>query len=183
MCSVVNSSYIFNFCHLLWFSGFVFSDSEASALEQFEGGPCAVIAPVQVTQTTSPISLRTVFRHGLADFCLWCLHSIITTHTQLRLHCHSCNGNTYPEQKMNSEKGWLHDSSKLTSFSKYIIDTCWFLEIWGFLWFFWGFLWFSTVYTGSLPRSYCAFFICSVLSVKMIFPTRQRWVPIFRSKT
>uniref|UniRef100_A0A8C5QW29 Ubiquitin carboxyl-terminal hydrolase MINDY n=1 Tax=Leptobrachium leishanense TaxID=445787 RepID=A0A8C5QW29_9ANUR len=29
------------------FRGFVFSDSEPTALEQFEGGPCAVIAPVQ----------------------------------------------------------------------------------------------------------------------------------------
>ncbi|NXW54296.1 MINY3 hydrolase, partial [Eurystomus gularis] len=27
--------------------GFVFSESESTALEQFEGGPCAVIAPVQ----------------------------------------------------------------------------------------------------------------------------------------
>ncbi|XP_006497585.1 ubiquitin carboxyl-terminal hydrolase MINDY-3 isoform X1 [Mus musculus] len=33
------------FCR--WTQGFVFSESEGSALEQFEGGPCAVIAPVQ----------------------------------------------------------------------------------------------------------------------------------------
>uniref|UniRef100_A0A8B9KCZ8 Ubiquitin carboxyl-terminal hydrolase MINDY n=1 Tax=Astyanax mexicanus TaxID=7994 RepID=A0A8B9KCZ8_ASTMX len=31
-----------------WTQGFVFSETERSALEQFEGGPCAVIAPVQV---------------------------------------------------------------------------------------------------------------------------------------
>uniref|UniRef100_A0A668ARV4 Ubiquitin carboxyl-terminal hydrolase MINDY n=1 Tax=Myripristis murdjan TaxID=586833 RepID=A0A668ARV4_9TELE len=31
-----------------WTQGFVFSENERSALEQFEGGPCAVIAPVQV---------------------------------------------------------------------------------------------------------------------------------------
>ncbi|XP_069504508.1 ubiquitin carboxyl-terminal hydrolase MINDY-3 isoform X2 [Ambystoma mexicanum] len=30
-----------------WTQGFVFSQSESTALEQFEGGPCAVIAPVQ----------------------------------------------------------------------------------------------------------------------------------------
>ncbi|XP_074134517.1 ubiquitin carboxyl-terminal hydrolase MINDY-3-like [Sminthopsis crassicaudata] len=30
-----------------WTQGFVFSEAEGSALEQFEGGPCAVIAPVQ----------------------------------------------------------------------------------------------------------------------------------------
>ncbi|XP_043923438.1 ubiquitin carboxyl-terminal hydrolase MINDY-3 isoform X2 [Protopterus annectens] len=30
-----------------WTQGFVFSEAEPSALEQFEGGPCAVIAPVQ----------------------------------------------------------------------------------------------------------------------------------------
>lgn len=30
-----------------WTQGFVFSETERSALEQFEGGPCAVIAPVQ----------------------------------------------------------------------------------------------------------------------------------------
>ncbi|KAM3929597.1 ubiquitin carboxyl-terminal hydrolase MINDY-3 isoform 1-T1 [Leptodactylus fuscus] len=30
-----------------WTQGFGFSDSEPTALEQFEGGPCAVIAPVQ----------------------------------------------------------------------------------------------------------------------------------------
>lgn len=30
-----------------WSQGFVFSETERSALEQFEGGPCAVIAPVQ----------------------------------------------------------------------------------------------------------------------------------------
>ena len=45
---------MFNLCCLLSFLGFVFSESEGSALEQFEGGPCAVIAPVQVTQTTLP---------------------------------------------------------------------------------------------------------------------------------
>ncbi|KFQ28443.1 Protein FAM188A, partial [Mesitornis unicolor] len=33
------------FCFHL--TGFVFSESESTALEQFEGGPCAVIAPVQ----------------------------------------------------------------------------------------------------------------------------------------
>lgn len=31
-------------------AGFVFSETEHSALEQFEGGPCAVIAPVQVNK-------------------------------------------------------------------------------------------------------------------------------------
>uniref|UniRef100_A0A671LW05 Ubiquitin carboxyl-terminal hydrolase MINDY n=1 Tax=Sinocyclocheilus anshuiensis TaxID=1608454 RepID=A0A671LW05_9TELE len=31
-----------------WSQGFVYSEAERSALEQFEGGPCAVIAPVQV---------------------------------------------------------------------------------------------------------------------------------------
>lgn len=40
-------NYLFNLCYLLSFLGFVFSESEGSALEQFEGGPCAVIAPVQ----------------------------------------------------------------------------------------------------------------------------------------
>ncbi|KAM6910033.1 ubiquitin carboxyl-terminal hydrolase MINDY-3 [Xenentodon cancila] len=30
-----------------WTQGFVFSEDESTALEQFEGGPCAVIAPVQ----------------------------------------------------------------------------------------------------------------------------------------
>ncbi|KAG7469999.1 hypothetical protein MATL_G00134930 [Megalops atlanticus] len=30
-----------------WTQGFVFSETERTALEQFEGGPCAVIAPVQ----------------------------------------------------------------------------------------------------------------------------------------
>lgn len=33
------------------FKGFVFSQTEPSALEQLEGGPCAVIAPVQVCFT------------------------------------------------------------------------------------------------------------------------------------
>lgn len=33
---------------LLYGKGFVFSENEQTALEQFEGGPCAVIAPVQV---------------------------------------------------------------------------------------------------------------------------------------
>lgn len=42
-------NYVFNLYYLLSFLGFVFSESEGSALEQFEGGPCAVIAPVQVT--------------------------------------------------------------------------------------------------------------------------------------
>uniref|UniRef100_A0A673KE24 Ubiquitin carboxyl-terminal hydrolase MINDY n=1 Tax=Sinocyclocheilus rhinocerous TaxID=307959 RepID=A0A673KE24_9TELE len=32
-----------------WSQGFVFSEAERSALEQFEGGPCAVIAPVAAT--------------------------------------------------------------------------------------------------------------------------------------
>lgn len=38
--------------YMFWFfsviTGFVFSENEHTALEQFEGGPCAVIAPVQV---------------------------------------------------------------------------------------------------------------------------------------
>uniref|UniRef100_A0A8C5C9V2 Ubiquitin carboxyl-terminal hydrolase MINDY n=1 Tax=Gadus morhua TaxID=8049 RepID=A0A8C5C9V2_GADMO len=33
-----------------WTQGFLFSENEHSALEQFEGGPCAVIAPVQVKE-------------------------------------------------------------------------------------------------------------------------------------
>ncbi|RXM29226.1 Protein FAM188A [Acipenser ruthenus] len=33
------------FCR--WTQGFVFSETEPTALEQFQGGPCAVIAPVQ----------------------------------------------------------------------------------------------------------------------------------------
>lgn len=32
----------------IYLLGFVFSEDEKTALEQFEGGPCAVIAPVQV---------------------------------------------------------------------------------------------------------------------------------------
>ena len=35
-----------DFCQCV--PGFVFSENEPSALEQFEGGPCAVLAPVQV---------------------------------------------------------------------------------------------------------------------------------------
>lgn len=34
--------------HFILITGFVFSENEHTALEQFEGGPCAVIAPVQV---------------------------------------------------------------------------------------------------------------------------------------
>uniref|UniRef100_A0A673XEV7 Ubiquitin carboxyl-terminal hydrolase MINDY n=1 Tax=Salmo trutta TaxID=8032 RepID=A0A673XEV7_SALTR len=34
-----------------WTQGLVFSETEHTALEQFEGGPCAVIAPVQVWTT------------------------------------------------------------------------------------------------------------------------------------
>lgn len=32
----------------VFITGFVFSENEHTALEQLEGGPCAVIAPVQV---------------------------------------------------------------------------------------------------------------------------------------
>lgn len=35
---------VFYFCLII---GFYFSEGERSALEQLEGGPCAVIAPVQ----------------------------------------------------------------------------------------------------------------------------------------
>ena len=41
----LHSTYNFDVCHSI--SGFVFADDEPSALVQFEGGPCAVIAPVQ----------------------------------------------------------------------------------------------------------------------------------------
>lgn len=40
--------YYLMFLLLFYVKGFVFSESEHTALEQFEGGPCAVIAPVQV---------------------------------------------------------------------------------------------------------------------------------------
>ncbi|KAJ7408283.1 protein FAM188A [Pitangus sulphuratus] len=55
----------------LIFKGFVFSDSESTALEQFEGGPCAVIAPVQgienikneIEDATEPL-IDPVYGHG-----------------------------------------------------------------------------------------------------------------------
>uniref|UniRef100_A0A8C5EKW6 Ubiquitin carboxyl-terminal hydrolase MINDY n=1 Tax=Gouania willdenowi TaxID=441366 RepID=A0A8C5EKW6_GOUWI len=40
-----------------WTQGFVFSENEQTALEQFEGGPCAVIAPVQVWYNSSFFSI------------------------------------------------------------------------------------------------------------------------------
>ncbi|RMC04944.1 hypothetical protein DUI87_18121 [Hirundo rustica rustica] len=57
------------FCR--WAQGFVFSDSESTALEQFEGGPCAVIAPVQgienikneIEDATEPL-IDPVYGHG-----------------------------------------------------------------------------------------------------------------------
>uniref|UniRef100_A0A8C7HLX3 Ubiquitin carboxyl-terminal hydrolase MINDY n=1 Tax=Oncorhynchus kisutch TaxID=8019 RepID=A0A8C7HLX3_ONCKI len=45
-----------------WTQGLVFSETEHTALEQFEGGPCAVIAPIQVwtsPQTRQCITLHT----------------------------------------------------------------------------------------------------------------------------
>uniref|UniRef100_A0A8C7QFG9 Ubiquitin carboxyl-terminal hydrolase MINDY n=1 Tax=Oncorhynchus mykiss TaxID=8022 RepID=A0A8C7QFG9_ONCMY len=45
-----------------WTQGLVFSETEHTALEQFEGGPCAVIAPIQVwtsPQTRQYITLHT----------------------------------------------------------------------------------------------------------------------------
>lgn len=39
-------------------AGFVFSENEHTALEQFEGGPCAVIAPVQVRSTSAASLIR-----------------------------------------------------------------------------------------------------------------------------
>lgn len=38
--------------------GFVFSEDEQTALKQFEGGPCAVIAPVQVLFTSTDFVQR-----------------------------------------------------------------------------------------------------------------------------
>lgn len=43
---------------LFYAIGFVFSENEHTALEQFEGGPCAVIAPVQVKFTLIVFVLR-----------------------------------------------------------------------------------------------------------------------------
>lgn len=42
------------------FLGFVFSEDEQTALEQFEGGPCAVIAPVQVLNVHKDPTLTSV---------------------------------------------------------------------------------------------------------------------------
>uniref|UniRef100_A0A8C2I848 Ubiquitin carboxyl-terminal hydrolase MINDY n=1 Tax=Cyprinus carpio TaxID=7962 RepID=A0A8C2I848_CYPCA len=42
-----------------WSQGFVFSEAERSALEQFEGGPCAVIAPVQMHGLTCVLFILT----------------------------------------------------------------------------------------------------------------------------
>ncbi|EPY84354.1 hypothetical protein CB1_000482005 [Camelus ferus] len=60
------------FCR--WTQGFVFSESEGSALEQFEGGPCAVIAPVQgienikneIEDSSEPL-IDPVYGHGSVD--------------------------------------------------------------------------------------------------------------------
>uniref|UniRef100_A0A8D2N7P8 Ubiquitin carboxyl-terminal hydrolase MINDY n=1 Tax=Zonotrichia albicollis TaxID=44394 RepID=A0A8D2N7P8_ZONAL len=45
---------------------FVFSDSESTALEQFEGGPCAVIAPVQVSDLSEE-EQKNLLCHTLCD--------------------------------------------------------------------------------------------------------------------
>uniref|UniRef100_A0A9J7WU81 Ubiquitin carboxyl-terminal hydrolase MINDY n=1 Tax=Cyprinus carpio carpio TaxID=630221 RepID=A0A9J7WU81_CYPCA len=59
-----------------WSQGFVFSEAERSALEQFEGGPCAVIAPVQV------IHLIFFSMHGLT-----CVLFILTEEEQRTVLC------------------------------------------------------------------------------------------------
>uniref|UniRef100_A0A674MT42 Ubiquitin carboxyl-terminal hydrolase MINDY n=1 Tax=Takifugu rubripes TaxID=31033 RepID=A0A674MT42_TAKRU len=58
-----------------WTQGFVFSENEHTALEQFEGGPCAVIAPVQEEQKTELCStLNEILESACASpttgFCL-----------------------------------------------------------------------------------------------------------------
>ncbi|KAK4828135.1 hypothetical protein QYF61_023933 [Mycteria americana] len=52
------------FCR--WAQGFVFSESESTALEQFEGGPCAVIAPVQVSDLSEE-EQKNLLCHTLCD--------------------------------------------------------------------------------------------------------------------
>uniref|UniRef100_A0A673BNI5 Ubiquitin carboxyl-terminal hydrolase MINDY n=1 Tax=Sphaeramia orbicularis TaxID=375764 RepID=A0A673BNI5_9TELE len=51
-----------------WTQGFVFCDNEHTALEQFEGGPCAVIAPVQVQLSSTCLQTlwgsRSYYRSG-----------------------------------------------------------------------------------------------------------------------
>uniref|UniRef100_A0A8C8CU14 Ubiquitin carboxyl-terminal hydrolase MINDY n=1 Tax=Oncorhynchus tshawytscha TaxID=74940 RepID=A0A8C8CU14_ONCTS len=80
-----------------WTQGLVFSETEHTALEQFEGGPCAVIAPIQVwtkeeqkaalCSTLAEILEQACSTSSTTSFCLvtWakgqCPHT--TTHTPL----------------------------------------------------------------------------------------------------
>uniref|UniRef100_A0A8C8CU34 Ubiquitin carboxyl-terminal hydrolase MINDY n=1 Tax=Oncorhynchus tshawytscha TaxID=74940 RepID=A0A8C8CU34_ONCTS len=50
-----------------WTQGLVFSETEHTALEQFEGGPCAVIAPIQVW--TSPQTRQHLEEEQKAALC------------------------------------------------------------------------------------------------------------------
>uniref|UniRef100_A0AAY3ZY92 Ubiquitin carboxyl-terminal hydrolase MINDY n=1 Tax=Denticeps clupeoides TaxID=299321 RepID=A0AAY3ZY92_9TELE len=52
-----------------WSQGFVFSETERTALEQFEGGPCAVIAPVQVREEEQKSLLCSTLSELLESAC------------------------------------------------------------------------------------------------------------------
>jgi hypothetical protein len=49
-------------CFVFNIQGFVFSDDEPSALVQYEGGPCAVLAPVQAFILKSMLTSKDQWR-------------------------------------------------------------------------------------------------------------------------
>ncbi|KAI6074518.1 Ubiquitin carboxyl-terminal hydrolase FAM188A isoform X2 [Aix galericulata] len=76
------------FCR--WAQGFVFSESESTALEQFEGGPCAVIAPVQRKVYLERLSSKRAFKSfpELKD-AIWDQYSVWTNRFGVLLFLYS----------------------------------------------------------------------------------------------
>ncbi|XP_061810587.1 ubiquitin carboxyl-terminal hydrolase MINDY-3 [Nerophis lumbriciformis] len=125
-----------------WTQGFVFSQSERTALEQFEGGPCAVIVPVQAfllktllfnretsdwrhiseeeqkTVLCSTLSeiLESACSSSSTEFCLvtWAKGQSLNTHTKMKAQSKT-EGTPEPQSSQPPEEQQQQQSTALTA--------------------------------------------------------------------
>ncbi|XP_053373722.1 ubiquitin carboxyl-terminal hydrolase MINDY-3-like [Mercenaria mercenaria] len=102
---------------LRWMQGFAFSENEATALVQYEGGPCAVIAPVQgfiiknalfsqrPVEDFSQVTVEESTELLLQALCDIFIHVSSGAYTILSLEQESCDSNNQSESSNQSEAG------------------------------------------------------------------------------
>uniref|UniRef100_A0AAY3ZWI4 Ubiquitin carboxyl-terminal hydrolase MINDY n=1 Tax=Denticeps clupeoides TaxID=299321 RepID=A0AAY3ZWI4_9TELE len=100
-----------------WSQGFVFSETERTALEQFEGGPCAVIAPVQVREEEQKSLLCSTLSELLESACQSQAHTFSLAAWSRRKNADVAVENADPSQPEPSRSTEQHTPGESRSHS------------------------------------------------------------------